>query len=84
MSKEELPALKQLARNLWIHLILAATVPMLSVMILVLSVRELDGRFALLALAAGGTIGFATAVSVFRLVQQDLQVLIRFIERSSR
>lgn len=83
MSKEELPALKKLARNLWGHLILAATVPMLSVMILVLSVRELDSRFALVALAAGGTIGFATAVSVFRLVQQDLQVLIKFIERSS-
>lgn len=84
MSKEELPALKQLARNLWIHLILAATVPMLSVMILVLSVRELNSRFALVVLAAGGTIGFATAVSAFRLVQQDLQVLIKFIERSSR
>ena len=82
MSKEELPALKQLARNLWIHLILAASVPMLSVMILALS--GLDRRFALVALAAGGTIGFATAVTAFRLVQQDLQVLIRFIERSSR
>jgi len=82
MSKEELPALKQLARYLWIHLILAASVPMLSVMILALS--GLDRRFALVALAAGGTIGFATAVSAFRLVQQDLQVLIRFIERSSR
>ena len=82
MSKEELPALKQLARYLWIHLVLAASVPMLSVMILALS--GLDRRFALVALAAGGTIGFATAVSAFRLVQQDLQVLIKFIERSSR
>jgi serine/threonine protein kinase len=82
MSKEELPALKRLARNLWIHLILAASVPMISVMILALS--GLDRRFALVALAAGGTIGFATAVSAFRLVQQDLQVLIRFIERSAR
>ncbi|MEJ7596237.1 MAG: hypothetical protein WKF77_32415, partial [Planctomycetaceae bacterium] len=82
MSKEELPALKQLARYLWIHLILAASVPMLSVLILALSGH--DRRFALVALAAGGTIGFATAVSAFRLVQQDLQVLIKFIERSSR
>ena len=82
MSKEELPAMKQLARNMWIHLILAASVPMLSVMIYALS--GLDRRFALVALAAGGTIGFAIAVSAFRLVQQDLQVLIKFIERSSR
>jgi hypothetical protein len=41
-----------------------------------------ERRFALVALAAGGTIGFGTAVSAFRLVQQDLQVLIKFIERS--
>ena len=67
---------------MWIHLILAASVPMLSVMIYALS--GLDRRFALVALAAGGTIGFAIAVSAFRLVQQDLQVLIKFIERSSR
>lgn len=81
MSKNELPALKKLSRNLWFHLVLAASVPMLSVMILaILNNHEI--RFALVALAAGGTIGFATAVSAFRVVQQDLQVLIKFIERS--
>ena len=81
MSKGELPALRQLARNLWFYLVLAASVPMLSVLILAL-LSDHERRFALVALAAGGTIGFATAISMFRLVQQDLQVLIKFIERS--
>ncbi len=81
MSKAELPALRQLARNLWVHLVLAASVPMLSVFILAL-LSEQGRRFALITLAAGGTLGFATAISMFRLVQQDLQVLIKFIERS--
>lgn len=82
MSVDELPGLKKLARESWIHLVLAASVPMLSVTILALS--GLDRRFALVVLAAGGTIGFALAVTAFRLVQQDLQVLIRVIERRSR
>ena len=81
MSKAELPALRQLGRNLWFYLVLAASVPMLAVLILVLF-TDYERRFALVALAAGGTIGFGTAVSAFRLVQQDLQVLIKFIERS--
>ena len=81
MSKAELPALRQLGRNLWFYLVLAASVPMLAVLILVLFNNH-ERRFALVALAAGGTIGFATAVTAFRLVQQDLQVLIKFIERS--
>jgi hypothetical protein len=62
MSKDELPSLRQLGRHSWFHLILAASVPMLSVLILALS--GLDRRLALL--------------------QQDLQVLIKLIERSSR
>ncbi len=81
MSRAELPALRQLGRNLWFYLVLAASVPMLSVLILAL-LSDHERRFALVALAAGGTIGFATAISMFRLVQQDLQVLIKFIERS--
>ena len=81
MSKDELPSLRQLGRHMWFHLILAASVPMLSVLILALS--GLDRRFALVVLAAGGTLGFAIAVSAFRLVQQDLQVLIKLVERSS-
>ena len=66
---------------MWFYLVLAASVPMLAVLILVLF-NDQQRRFALVALAAGGTIGFATAVTAFRLVQQDLQVLIKFIERS--
>jgi serine/threonine protein kinase len=82
MSADELPGLKKLARATWFHLVLAASVPMLSVTILALS--GLDRRFALVVLAAGGTCGFALAVTAFRLVQQDLQVLIQVIERRSR
>lgn len=52
---------------------------MLAVAVLALS--GLDRRFALIALAVGGVPGFALAVTAFRLVQQDLQVLIRVIER---
>lgn len=82
MTADDLPALKNLARISWFHLVLAASVPMLAVTILALS--GLDRRFALLALAAGGALGFILAVTAFRLVQQDLQILIRVIERSSR
>ena len=49
----------------------------LSLLVLILVLfNNHERRFALVALAAGGTIGFATAVTAFRLVQQDLQVLI--------
>ncbi len=82
ISADELPALKNLARASWFHLVLAASVPMLAVTILALS--GLDRRTALVQLAAGGAIGFGMAVSAFRLVQQDLQVLMKVIERSSR
>ena len=82
LTADDLPALKNLARASWFHLVLAASVPMLAVTILALS--GLDRRFALVALAAGGAMGFGLAVTAFRLVQQDLQILIRVIERSSR
>jgi len=82
ISADELPALKNLARASWFHLVLAASVPMLAVTILALS--GLDRRAALVQLAAGGAIGFGMAVTAFRLVQQDLQVLMKVIERSSR
>lgn len=81
ISADELPALKNLARASWFHLVLAASVPMLAVTILALS--GLDRRTALVQLAAGGAIGFGMAVTAFRLVQQDLQVLMKVIERSS-
>ncbi|MCA9009856.1 MAG: serine/threonine protein kinase [Planctomycetaceae bacterium] len=82
ISEDELPALRNLARFTWFHLILAASVPMLSITILALS--GLDRRTALVQLAVGGVLGFGLAVSAFRLLQQDLQVLMRVIERSAR
>ncbi len=82
ISVDELPALRNLARATWFHLILAASVPMLSIAILASS--GLDRRDALIELAAGGVLGFGLAVTAFRLIQQDLQLLIKVIERSSR
>jgi serine/threonine protein kinase len=82
ISDDELPALRKLARTTWFHLILAASVPMLSITILALS--GLDRRTVLVQLAAGGVLGFGLAVSAFRLLQQDLQVLVRVIERRPR
>ncbi len=82
ISADELPALKGLARAGWLHLILAASVPMLSITILALS--GLDRRTALVELAAGGVLGFGLAVSAFRLLQHDIQILMRVIERSAR
>lgn len=83
MTREDVAALQRLSRQTWLYLVLAASVPMVAVMILVVSGLE-DRRFALVALAAGGTIGFGIAVSAFRLVQSDLAILTRVISRADR
>ena len=83
MSREDVALLHRLARQTWLYLVLAASVPMMAVVILVVSGLE-DRRFALVVLAAGGAIGFCIAVSAFRLVQSDLAILTRVISRSDR
>jgi hypothetical protein len=83
MSREDVALLHRLSRQTWLYLFLAASVPMMAVVILVVSGLE-DRRFALVVLAAGGAIGFGIAVSAFRLVQSDLAILTRVISRSDR
>ena len=83
MSREDVVALQRLSRQTWLHLVLAASVPMVAVVILVVSGHH-ENRFALVALAAGGTIGFGIAVTAFRLVQSDLAILTRVISRADR
>lgn len=70
-------ALQKLHRQCWFYLGLAALVPMIAVVILVLSGS--NSRFELVALAAGGAIGFGIALTAFRLVQADLTLLIRLL-----
>lgn len=71
--------LQQLSRQCWFYLGLAASVPMIAVVILVLSGS--DRRFELVALAAGGVIGFGIALTAFRLIQADLATLLRMLSR---
>ncbi len=80
MSATELPNLRKLSQSAWFHLFLAAAVPMLAVMILALT--GLNRRFALVILAISGTVGFAFTTTAFRLVQNDLQVLTKLVERT--
>ncbi len=80
LTAADLTSLKRLARTTWLHLFLAAAVPMLAV--LILAVADLNRPFALMVLAFGGTVGFAVAVCAFRLLQQDLQVLMKAVTRS--
>ena len=80
MSAAELPNLRKLSQSAWLHLFLAAAVPMLAVMILALT--GLNRRFALAILAISGTLGFAVTTTAFRLVQNDLQVLTKLVERT--
>jgi serine/threonine protein kinase len=79
MTTRDRLSLQQLARQTWLYLVLAASVPMIAVVILV--VIGTDRRAALVVLAAGGTIGFGIAVTAFRVVQADLTTLIRAVWR---
>lgn len=76
---DDVVALQKLHRQCWFYLGLAALVPMIAVVILVLSGS--NSRFELVALAAGGALGFGIALSAFRLVQADLTTLIRLLSR---
>jgi hypothetical protein len=75
----DIQALQKLSRQTWLYLGLAASVPMVAVVILVLSGQ--DTRFELVTLAAGGLLGFGIALSAFRVVQADLTTLIRVLSR---
>jgi serine/threonine protein kinase len=73
MSHEDLGPLASLSRASGGYLLLAASVPMLSVVILVLI--GLQARFALGVLAAAGLAGFVMSFLVYRTLQADLAAL---------
>ena len=77
MSSEDRLSLQRLMRQSWLYLMLAASVPMVAIVILVIA--EPDFRAALVILAAGGVLGYVLAVALFRHVQADLVTLLRAI-----
>ena len=79
MEEADRASLKRLTRQTWIYLILAASVPMVSIAIL--AVTQPNLRAALIVLACGGVLGYGIAVTAFRMVQADLGQLIQTIWR---
>ncbi|WP_010584309.1 serine/threonine-protein kinase [Schlesneria paludicola] len=79
MSDADRASLKRLTHQTWIYLILAASVPMVSIAILVVTQPSLRG--ALMVLACGGVLGYGIAVTAFRMVHADLNTLVRAIWR---
>jgi hypothetical protein len=77
LSPADLQTLQRLSRQSWLYLGLAASVPMIAVVILVLSGS--NNRFELVTLAAGGAAGLGIALTAFRLVQADLSTLVRML-----
>lgn len=73
MTDADAESLQRLSRTSWLYLLLAATVPMLSVAILVLMGSQ--ARFALGLLAVAGLAGFGLAFIQFRMLQADLLAL---------
>ena len=73
MSHEDLGPLVRLGRATGGYLLLAASVPMLSVVILVLIGSQ--ARFALGVLAAAGLAGFGLSFLAYRMLQADLAAL---------
>ncbi|HLJ12701.1 MAG TPA: serine/threonine-protein kinase [Planctomycetaceae bacterium] len=73
MTREDFQALGRLGRASWLYLLLAASVPMLSVAIL--SLVGSKAHFALAILASGGVAGLATAFLLFRMLHADLAAL---------
>ena len=67
---EDAEQLRQLSRQVWFYLILAASMPMVAVAILVSS--GAPQTFALLSLAIGGALSFAWAAFQSRALQADL------------
>ena len=73
MTDEDREPLVRLGRTSGLYLLLAATVPMLSVVILV--VIGSQARFALGLLAAAGLAGFGLAFLGYRILQSNLAAL---------
>ncbi len=82
VTRDDVVALERLGRQTWLYLVLAASVPMLSVVCLVLSGQ--DRRFELVVLSVGGIIGFGIAVSAFRWLQGDIAILTAALQREAR
>lgn len=82
VTRADLAALERLGRQTWFYLVLAASVPMLSVVCLVLCGQ--DRRFALVVLAVAGLLGFGIAISVFRWLQRDIALLTTALSREDR
>ncbi len=82
VTRADLVPLERLGRRTWIYLVLAASVPMLSVVCLVLSGQ--DRRFALVVLAAAGLFGFGIAISIFRWLQRDIALFTTALSRDDR
>lgn len=80
MSRADRSGLQNLMRQTWVYLILAACVPLISILILVLV--DPDRHSALIVLATGGLVGYAIAVTAFRYIQVDLATLLRAIWRA--
>jgi eukaryotic-like serine/threonine-protein kinase len=74
LTRRDHDALVWLGRASWFYLLLAASVPMLSVAILVATGSH--AKWTLVTLASGGTVGLATAVLLFRTIQSDLAALV--------
>ena len=74
LSRQDVYSLEHLLRWTWVYLLLAASVPMLSVAILVLINSQ--AHYALGLLAVGGIAGLAVACTLFRILQADLAAFI--------
>jgi len=72
-TEEDREALIRLGRSTGLYLLLAASVPMLSVVILVIIGSQ--ARFALGLLAAAGLAGFGLSFLAYRMLQSDLAAL---------
>jgi serine/threonine protein kinase len=83
---EDILDLRRLSGLLGRYLLLAALVPLLAVLALVLT--GLENRWALTALSAGGLVGVSVVFLLFRALQTDLDALTRAVspkeERLSR
>jgi serine/threonine protein kinase len=73
MSRDDRKGLERLARTSWLYLVLAASVPLLSIALLALIGSK--ARYALAILSVGGVAGLATAFLLFRTLQADLAAL---------
>ena len=80
MTSDDVLSLRRLEQANWFYLLLAASVPMLSVSVLITFGAE--ARFALALLAAGGVAGLAVAFVLFKKLQADLETLMQVSDPS--